>query len=253
MIKKWIRFEDNENSWFALWSEVIELKCSQIIINQGLRDDPLFNHTTKVKCKTEEIKHILDESIPLFRKRNVSPCFFVSTLINQSNFEQELIDRGFNKFDIMDVLEKVGGTSFDVQGDIKVELIDSELLNTWISIFTNSFMIPNDQSYEYKRRINNLTGRPDIDFFLANLNKKPVGCAALFSKNKIGGIYSLGTLKEFRKKGVASKLIEYVIKSSESRNNEYHILQTLGQDSSTDFYLKNNFKIAYSKKIYVLK
>ena len=124
-----------------------------------------------------------------------------------------------------------------------------------ITHYSWEFDIPLSQVQEYTVRTRVLFPRSDIDFYIAYVQGKAVGCAALYSKNNVGGIYALGILKEFRDQGVASDMINAIVKRSKERKNDSLILQFLMKDKDNleSLYRENGFENVYSKTIYLLK
>ncbi len=249
----WSRFEDNEDSWFSLWCEARETGCALLLLNGELSDDSLFNHITRVRCKTEEADDIIEQTILRFGEKSIPPCFYVSPLTSPEDFGERLEDKGFRQWDKMDVMEYLGEEPDLQEGDVEVRRVDSESINLWTAVYAESFEVSKSQTQEYTKRTGLAFLRSDTDFFLAFVDGKVAGCASLYSKDRVGGIYFLGILAEFRRRGIASKLLKVVAKRSEERHNTSLILQTLRQSGLKEFYSKNRFKKTYTKSIYILK
>lgn len=79
-----------------------------------------------------------------------------------------------------------------------------------------------------------------------------VGVSALYSSGKLIGMYCVGTLKEHRKKGIASDMIRHASSIALDEGKKL-ILQTLESDSLLDFYSSNGFSLTYTKTIYAKK
>ena len=75
---------------------------------------------------------------------------------------------------------------------------------------------------------------------------------AMFRTRGIAGAYCVGTVPEFRKKGVATALLARArqIATEEGRSL---ILQTLNSDGVLQFYLRRGFEVIYSKKVLTRK
>jgi hypothetical protein len=74
----------------------------------------------------------------------------------------------------------------------------------------------------------------------------PAGCAALYEKNGVTGLYCLGTIFQLRGRGLARNMLKRVMSNS-------LYLHTLGSEKLLPFYEKSGFSVAYSRKIYVLR
>jgi GNAT superfamily N-acetyltransferase len=75
---------------------------------------------------------------------------------------------------------------------------------------------------------------------------------ALYEKNSVLGLYCLGTIPHMRKQGFAATLIDFALHEAHSRNLQFLILETYGQDNLVNFYSKLGFENVYSKKIYTI-
>jgi|TARA_B100001971_G_scaffold208013_1_gene229102 N-acetylglutamate synthase-like GNAT family acetyltransferase len=247
------QFEENENTWFSFFSTFQDMGYAQILINEKLANDTLYNHATGINCSSPEAAEVLHRVASRFRRKRISQCFFFTPLTSPSDFKEILENNGFKNWDYLHVMEYTGPKTDLQENTILVKRVGMESLKKWIRIFSNSFDIPLSQIQEYTVRNRVLFTRSDIDFYIAYIKGKAAGCAALYSKNNVGGIYALGTLKEFRNQGAASGILNAVVKRSKERKNNSLILQFLMKDNLESFYLDNGFKKVYSKTIYLLK
>lgn len=249
----WSGFEDNENSWFALWSDAKDLGRALLLLNENLADDPLFNHVTRIKCELEKVETLVDEAVSLFREHGTTPSFYVTPLTYLEDFDKILKEKGFEEWDKMDVMQYAGDAPLPFERSVEIRRVDIETMNTWVKVYTESFNINMSQTQEYLKRGAAIVTRSDTDFLLAYVKGEEAGCIALYSKNGVGGLYSLGTLPKFRRIGVATSLLKAAINCSQERRNDTLILQVLRQTGLTRLYSKNNFKRIYTKTIYILK
>ena len=250
---KWKQFEENENSWFSFYSNTENIEHALIFINEKMADDPLLNHASEINCESDNASIVLDRVASRFRRKRISQCFYISPFTSPKNFEEILQNNGFKMWDKLDVMEYSNEPKDLNIENIIIKRVGMESLKSWIRVFSGSFGISLSQIQEYSLRSRILFPRSDIDFYLAFIRGKAVGCATLYSKDSIGGIYFLGTLKEYRDIGVSSIILKAISQRSQERNNNSLILQVLQKDELTKFYKKNGFKKCYSKKIYLLK
>jgi|TARA_B100000315_G_scaffold131114_1_gene120687 ribosomal protein S18 acetylase RimI-like enzyme len=252
-LNKLKQFEENENSWFSFFSDCQDIGYAQIFINEKLVDDPLYNHATSINCASQEAVAVLNRVASKFRRKKIIQCFYLSPLTSPIDFKRVLEDNGFKEWDQLNIMEYVGPESDFEDDNILVRRVGMEAIKKWIRIFSSSFEIPLSQVQEYSVRNRFLFPRSDIDFYLAYIGGKAAGCAALYSNNSVGGIYVLGSLKEFRNRGIVSSILKAAVTRSKERNNDSLILQFLQKDDLESFYRNNGFKKVYSKKVYRLK
>ncbi len=253
--ERWRLFEENENSWFSLWSEAKDLGCALLLINEMLSDDPLPNHTTRINCDIEAVADLLDRVVLEYQTRGIRPCIYISPLTHPKNLKATLQDIGFREWDQLCVMEFVGAAGVEAPepSNLVVQRIGRDLLDSWIQIFAESFVVIPPQVEEYSARARHLPLNGAVELFMANLGGEPAGCAALYSKNGVGGVYSVGTLPRFRRMGVATALLKAVVQRSKALGNSSTILQVFSETGPVNLYRHNGFELRYPKSIYLLR
>ena len=89
--------------------------------------------------------------------------------------------------------------------------------------------------------------------FLADVGGKPAGVAALVrTGEKISGIYSVATLPEFRRRGVATALSLRCIDAYQDSDDEVLALQVLHGSEAQRLYEKLGFETAYALTLHSL-
>ena len=252
---RWQLFEENENSWFSLWSEAKDLGCALLLINEALDDDPLPNHATRINCDAEAVAELLDRVVLEYQTKGIRPCLFISPLTYPKNLRATLQDIGFREWNQLCVMEFAGadGVKAPEPSNLVIQRIGSDLLDLWVQIFAESFMVIPPQIKEYSARARHLPLHGEVELFLASLGGEPAGCAALYSRNGVGGVYSVGTLPEFRRRGVATALLKVIVQRSKALGNSSTILQVFSEVGPVSLYQHNGFELRYSKSIYLLR
>ncbi len=87
--------------------------------------------------------------------------------------------------------------------------------------------------------------------YLAYVERKPVGTASLFSSIKVGCIFNIGTLKEYRKRGIGTALTAKTVIDSMEEGNEIHMLQTEKGGNAERLYKEIGFEIDHTISFYV--
>jgi len=88
---------------------------------------------------------------------------------------------------------------------------------------------------------------------LGYVDGKPVGTSFLYSLIKAGGIFTVGTLKEYRKKGVGTTLTVHALMESIKEGNDLHTLQTAKGGNAERLYKKVGFEVDHNALWYVKK
>ena len=90
-------------------------------------------------------------------------------------------------------------------------------------------------------------------YFVGYVDGKPVGTSFLYSLMKTGGIFTVGTLKEYRKKGIGTTLTVHALMESIKDGNELHTLQTTKGGNAERLYKKVGFEVDHIVSWYVKK
>jgi len=233
--------ESNENGFVALWSDRVQLDCAVLYANSVMFDDPFFNRVTDIDCKAFDA--MLESAEREFAKRKVKP--FLHCLSND-RLKVELRKRGFAIHDIMSVLLYEGRYRLKYTQSISVEEASREKLDVWFDVFCQSFNAENWRE-EIKRRVRNSLDK--MQLYIAYERNSPTGCVALFEKQSLLGLYCLGTLAQYRGKGIATALLSKSIDIAKE-NNLKLFLQTFKVDDLISYYVKRGFTQIYTKEVY---
>jgi GNAT superfamily N-acetyltransferase len=134
---------------------------------------------------------------------------------------------------------------------IDVDIIDRNHLYNWIDVFCKSF-----DSEHIKDEVTNIISKhyQKLTLLVAHHNldkvKYFVGCCLLYEKKESIGLYCLGTIQHFRRKGVARELIASAVRIAKNNDHNLLIVQTLTKEGYEGFYKKLGFRTIYKKMLY---
>jgi hypothetical protein len=214
-----------------MWSKRIRSGCANALFNSKFEDDYFFNRASVSSC-----------SDPAAAARRIAKTFLqkgFDCYLHDS--DHSLAGKGFDQIDTMYVL---GAGSSGAAGR-KVVRIDRPLLPVWIGVFCRSYSV-HEWKGEVERIMNVNFDR--LGLWLSYDGKMPAGCAALYCKNGIAGLYCLGTVSQLRKKGLANDILATVAKLHDDL-----FLQTLGSEGLLPFFEKAGLTVVYTKRIYMLR
>jgi len=160
---------------------------------------------------------------------------------------------GFTLLDTMQVLKYSDKKSEPDNDKIHVSMIDINSMPIWIDVFCRSFNVIGWKS-EVERIIktyfNELTLL--VSYIEDNYRMIPVGCAALFNRYDLMGLYCLGTVSPYRGQGLAKEIIKVSSDIARQQKLGFLFLQTFSNEEFIHFYRKIGFEVMYEKKIYTL-
>lgn len=210
-----------------------------------------FNHAADIKVDKDKVEDLLNRVTQYFLSRRFPyVCFRVSPLTRPRSFTSFLENRGFEKKSEESVMVFKGKHKDKLNPEIKVEEISEREIDTYNNLLIKIFEMP----IEWKEGLDRATPewmRKGIRFYLAYLEGKPVGTCTLGSLMKTGGIFSVGTLKKYRRRGIGTSLTVHAIIESIRAGNDLHTLQTAKGGYAEQLYKKIGFVIDHSVSWFV--
>jgi predicted GNAT family acetyltransferase len=88
-----------------------------------------------------------------------------------------------------------------------------------------------------------------VTFVSARIEKSIVGTLVMYKKQDVFGVYCVGTVSRFRKKGVANTMMEFANDVSRDARATM-ILQTMLSDKVEDLYIKLGLVPVYRKEVF---
>ena len=192
-------------------------------------DVPIFvvNHIACVNVHESEVESLLNRVTEYYSSRDFPyVCFRISPITHPKSFAALLVDQGFEKKLDQSVMVFTGK---QVDENLSPEVIIKETseseLEEYIKLFLTIFEVPIELKEGLCRMFITRMRRGD-KFHLCFVEDKPVGIYDFSSLNRTGGIFSIGTLKEYRRRGIGTTLTLHGIMNSINEGNNLHTLQT---------------------------
>ena len=214
----------------------------------------MFNHVADMNIDEDEVEGLLTKASRYFQTRGISfvslrttPLTYPKTLghfLESHNFEKK------GESSIM--VFKEGRLEDKLSSGVKIgEISESE-----IDVGSKLAMTVFDFPIEWEKEFNKFQldwmqkgGR----FFVGYVDGKPVGTSFLFSFMKTGGIFTVGTLEEYRKRGIGTTLTVHALMESIKEGNDLHTLQTAKGGNAERLYKKVGFEVDHIASWYVKK
>jgi len=237
--------DENESSFCSLWSRTHQkTDCVELFLNPKLGDDYFFNRLN-IKNSCHNISDILN-SIKSSHT-NYHDSLYVHLICNNEN----CVKFSIPKFGTMKILG-LDLNKFVLERDhIEIDVIDKNHLNNWIDVFCRSF-----DSVHIKDEVTSIISKhyQKLTLLVAHHNLDQVkyfaGCCLLYEKKESIGLYCLGTIQHFRRKGVARELITSAVRIAKNNGHNLLIVQTLTKEGYEEFYKKLGFRTIYEKTLY---
>jgi len=215
---------------------------------------PPCNHAADINVNEDEAENLLNAVIKHVQSKG-SPFvrFRITPLTRPRTFSSFLESHGFEKEaenSIMVFKGKGLEDKLSPSGDVR-EIPESEIDVADRIVFA-VFEFPIEWKKKWDRVMIDWM-RKGGKYYVAYVQGKPVGTSFLFSLMKIGGIFNVGTLKEYRKRGIATALTIHAIMESMRDGNGIHTLQTARGGNAERLYKKIGFVTDHTASWYVKK
>lgn len=204
---------------------------------------PLFNHVTGVNVTEDETEAFIKKMVDHFSSKGLPfACFRVSPLTRPVSFASLLGRYGFEKKSEQSIMVFKGKSPRNrLTPDIKVKGIAEDEIDVFDRLMFASFELPTEWKEVFDRLMLRWLRR-GVKSYLAYVDGKPVGTVTLVSKAKIGCILNVGTLKEYRRRGIGTTLTVHALLESFKERNDLHTLQTTKGGEAERLYQKMGFQ-----------
>lgn len=249
-------YELNEASWWAKWVDetVWVSKNCYVIFSDNFKDEYFFNRAgfLGVERVPEDAVEAIEKE---FTKRKRSkPCVLVEEGRPWDKLRASLSSKGYAIGDRMLVMESQAKGKSASNPGVEITLVSSRSrgkeLAEWTRIYLQSFYGDQKLSGEVNKIMRKVVKDKKASVILAKIGQTAVGCAVMYrSAGGVAGAYCIGTAPTSRGRGVATTMLRY-IREAAQREGRRLVLQTMSSDSVEGFYLKQGFRLAYTKTLF---
>jgi GNAT superfamily N-acetyltransferase len=204
----------------------------------------ITNHATHINVKEDEATNLIKRVTQYFSSRNFPyTCFRISPLTRPKSFSSLLKEHGFKKkADDSIMIFKGSQLEKKLNPEAKVKEISKREIDLYDKLLISSFEMPKEWKQGWDRLFLQLM-QQGMKFYVAYVDKKPVGTSALLSIEKTGGIFNVGTLREYRRRGIGTTLTVHALLDSVEEGNNLHTLQTEAGSAAERLYKNIGFTI----------
>lgn len=247
------QIEEHLYSLHCLVNDVKDIGYAILCSHRGIPTANL-NHAFRVNVTESEAEKLISDVVRYYKSMEVKPCFIVSPATRPQNFSDFLLGADFRPVLEESVMVYRGeGKSYEAGPGVNVVVDDGSLLDVWTDVHMKAFGVPvvlRDALLDMYGKAGQYEG---TKAYLGYFQGKPAGVCGLVSFNNVGGIFTVGTAPEHRRKGVAKALLQRAIGDSLSiGNNLLYLITTKGSDAER-LYASLGFQVAYTHCRYELQ
>lgn len=237
--KLWIGFR-------ASWCESHDLDGATAFSKKSVKV-PMLHRVVQIDVPDSMVDPMIDRALAHFRERNFDCAFTLSPLDRPADLAERLKRRGFT-FDLQAVAMLCDR---DVRPScskaVEVEELDPGRYEVWATTMCRSFDFPAAVG-AIGRRVLDI---PEVRLYLACVNREPAGTALLYSKYGLGCVDFIGTLPQYRRRGVASAVTARAVVDSHSMGNRWTGLEVAASSAAERVYGRVGFRPIHNRPRYV--
>jgi GNAT superfamily N-acetyltransferase len=211
-----------------------------------------LNHAADIDVTEQDAEVLVSRVTEYFLSRGVlSFGFRVSPLTRPRQFVSILERRGFDRKDEDSVMVFRGERPGDIADSaVDIREIDENDIDTFSQVSVTAYETLSEWKGGFDRLFLQRIQRGGRHY-LDHVGGVPVGTCALLSSARTGGIFSVGTLKEYRGKGIATAMTLRAVRDSFDEGNILHTLQAERSGHAERLYRRMGFEIDHTVAYFV--
>lgn len=235
-------FELNELRWWSVWANAKSLGSDAYILNSDKFQESFFNRASFIECGAVTSQVGIAEEV--FRLLGVTPILTVNS--SCLSVLDKLRASGYRVFETMTVMMANGLRKPTAPEGIEVRQIPVSAAKEWAKAYLLSFYGEEALLPAVTGVARRLVRNRSATLLEARLDGAVAGVLAIFRTRRLAGIYCVGTVPKFRRRGVAGALLDHAAEIATSEGRRL-ILQTLKSDGVEEFYSRRGFVALYRK------
>lgn len=252
--------EENESEFSSLWAQRFkEIECADFYVNADFPGDYFFNKT-KILSPCSNTHLLIAQAKRIFFSNNLD-CFIHSHEgLEFENTNNILEEAGFSCVDTMLIFSTGQDTQHITDSKSRYETdlvqiitVDKESVSIWVDVFCKAFNAEDWYSQIYNVTATNYS-RFNLQLLMIRSDSVfvPAACTLLFCHKKVLGLYCLGTLPKFRRKGLASQILKSSILTARDKGMKLFFAQSFMNDGYATMYNKAGLDMEYKRRVYAL-
>jgi GNAT superfamily N-acetyltransferase len=239
----------NELAYWAQLSEV-HLWPEGVFFVHESHTSPPVNGIRDVQVSPGQEITFAQEARAFFARRGRSAQLQVNPWATSHRLQEALTRAGWIR--VEDIVVMASGTLPELSSPsshLSWHVVEAAEMPRWVSILVRSFELP--ESPEFMASLCQRFGRGTAVSYLAEWDGEPAGCAQLFLEAGIAGIYAVGTLPAFRRRGIASTLVGHLVREAMA-HGDCVCLQVIAGSPAERIYARLGFQRLFAQECYYL-
>ena len=242
--------ELNELGWWSHWAKLGWFSKSCYYLRSRAFKEPLFNHAGLLATRVS-LDRLLEQVERTYGEDETIPVFFLQDTPRYASIRGRILARGYrvaDKFLVMQLLR----ASQSAAAEVTCRIVRRENLDDWCKSYLSAFYGELSLMESVRASIKKALKERRTKLILAEVGDRPAGTIAIYRREHYSGVYCVGTVPQFRGRGVATAMLRRAREIAEEDGTTI-VLQTFLSDSFENFYVKRGFKRIYSKDVLLKK
>lgn len=239
-----VQLELNELDWWSRWANVQLYGADSYLMHSTSFPEFFFNRAVLMGCDVE--LSTIDQIEKGFSGFALEPFFLVpescAVLVGDLN------SRGYLVLDRMSVLV-LGSPNVLTEQKAVITWVEPGGEEGWARVYSQSFYGDDSQIRGVTNVVKSAVGSHESSFLEATVDGRLAGALALHRTKNVLGVYCVGTLPEFRGRGVAGTLLGQAARTGAAEGRSV-VLQTFLSDGVEGFYLARGYARRYIKAVF---
>ncbi len=238
--------ELNELGWWSHWAELGWFSKSCYHLHSREFTEPLFNHAGFLSTRVS-LDLLLGRVERRYGEGGTIPAFFLQDTHEYASIRERILSRGYRVADQFLVMKLVRAPSNPTAG-MTIKIVRGEDLDDWCKAYLSAFYGEHSLLKSVRASVKKALKEGRTKLVLAEVGDRPAGTLAIYRRDHYSGVYCVGTVPQFRGRGVATSMLRRARDIAESDGTTM-LLQTFLSDSFENFYRDRGFKRIYSKSV----
>jgi len=246
------QIEEHMHSFHRLAGDVEDIGSALLFSNRSL-PSATYNHATRVRVAESETDRLIADVVRYYQSMRFKPCFMVYSTTRPTTFSDSLLKADFDLIDEEDAMISKGKIeNVKLNSEVEVSVIDAGQISIWTEVLMKGYGVPEVFRGALLDMFTRVSHDKGSRAYLGYFQGKTAGSCLLYSFNNVGTIYTVATAQEYRKKGVATALVNRAIADSLSIGSKMlYLLAGRGSDAER-LYGKLGFEAVFSRRLYEL-
>ena len=242
--------EEHMYSFHRLAGNVEDIGSALLFSNRSL-PSATYNHATRVRVAESESEKLIADVIRYYQSISINACFMLYPTTLPTSFADTLLEAGFGLIDeeVAMVFQRKA-LNLKVNPDVHIAKISAAQLGVWTRVLMRGYGLPESFQGVVQRMFAKVGRQNCSRFYLASILDNPVGSCLLYWLDDTATIYTVATIPEFTRKGVATALISRAIADSLKFGCNMLYLLVEKESQTERLYEKLGFEQVFVRKLY---